>query len=67
MAFLNKYGDNWDIIQLAGVYTNLKDTETDYIKKVNSASTSSAYIINRHFAETLKKDLNNSLIQWKKT
>ena len=65
-GFLNKYGDNWDIIQLASVYTNLKDTETDYIKKVNSASTSSAYIINRHFAETLKKDLNNSLILMEK-
>ena len=60
-GFLNKYGDDWDIIQLASVYTNLKDTDTDYIKKVNSASTSSAYIINRHFAETLKKDLKSSL------
>mgnify|MGYP001346774047 CR=1 FL=1 len=65
-GFLNKYGDDWDIIQLASVYTNLKDTDTDYIKKVNSASTSSAYIINRHFAETLRNDLKNSLVLMEK-
>ena len=59
--FLSNYGDDWDIIQLASFYTSLKDTEIDYIKKVNKASTSSAYIINRPFAETLQNDLKNSL------
>jgi GR25 family glycosyltransferase involved in LPS biosynthesis len=59
--FFNEYKDDWDIIQLASVYTNLKDTNKDYIKKVNRASTSSAYIINRKFAETLRTDLKNSL------
>lgn len=65
-GFLNKYGDDWDIIQLASVYTNLKDTDTDYIKKVNSASTSSAYIINLPFANTLKNDLKNALVLMEK-
>ena len=65
-GFLNKYGDDWDIIQLASVYTNLKDTDTDYIKKVNKASTSSAYIINRPFANTLKNDLKNALVLMEK-
>ena len=59
--FLHEYKDDWDIIQLASVYTKLKDTDKDYIKKVNQASTSSAYIINRNFAETLKQDLTKSL------
>lgn len=65
-GFFNTYGDDWDIIQLASVYTNLKDTNTEYIKKVNKASTSSAYIINRHFAETLKNDLKNALVLMEK-
>ena len=46
---------------MASFYTSVKDTEIDYIKKVNKASTSSAYIINRPFAETLQNDLKNSL------
>lgn len=60
-TFLSKYNDNWDVIQLASVYVNLSKTDLEDIKKVNSASTSSAYIINREFAEALRKDLKNSL------
>ena len=59
--FLHEYKDDWDVIQLASVYTKLKDTNKDYIKKVNQASTSSAYLINRNFAEILKADLSKSL------
>jgi GR25 family glycosyltransferase involved in LPS biosynthesis len=60
-GFFEKYGDNWDMIQLASVYTTLDDTNNKFIKKVKKASTSSAYIINRPFAELLLKDLKNSL------
>jgi glycosyl transferase family 25 len=60
-TFFKEYNDNWDIIQLASVYTTLDDTKVDYIKKVNKASTSSAYIINRPFAKTLLMDLQQSL------
>jgi len=60
-AFLSHYKDDWDMIQLASVYTNLKDSNIDYIKDVNSASTSSAYIINLEFATILRDDLKESL------
>ena len=59
--FFKEYKDDWDIIQLASHYTSLKDDRVEYIKKVNRASTSSAYLINRKFAEKLLKDLQDSL------
>jgi GR25 family glycosyltransferase involved in LPS biosynthesis len=64
--FLSEYKDNWDIIQLASVYTNLNETNIDFIKKVNKASTSSAYIINQSFAKALLTDLEISLELMKK-
>ena len=64
--FLSEYKNNWDIIQLASVYTNVNDTNVDFIKKVNRASTSSAYIINKPFAKELLTDLNISLELMKK-
>jgi GR25 family glycosyltransferase involved in LPS biosynthesis len=64
--FLSEYKNNWDIIQLASVYTNVNDTNIDFIKKVNRASTSSAYIINKPFAKELLTDLNISLELMKK-
>ena len=65
-TFFKKYGDNWDIIQLASHYNNLNDTNIDYIKKVNRSSTSSAYIINRHFVEKLLATLKESLYKLNK-
>tara|TARA_B100001093_G_C26748753_1_gene980093 strand:- start:700 stop:1455 length:756 start_codon:yes stop_codon:yes gene_type:complete len=59
--FFDEYKDNWDIIQLASVYTTHDETNNKDIKRVKRASTSSAYIINRPFAELLLKDLKNSL------
>lgn len=59
--FFDLYKDNWDIIQLASVYTSLKDTKKDNIKKVEKASTASAYIINQKFAPILLADLEGSL------
>lgn len=65
-SFFNKYNDSWDIIQLASVYNNTKDTDIEFIKKVNRASTSSAYIINNKFAKVLLNDLENSLTKMEK-
>jgi hypothetical protein len=59
--FFDMYKDDWDIIQLASVYTSLKDTKKDNIKKVEKASTASAYIINHKFAPILLADLEGSL------
>lgn len=64
--FFSEYKDNWDIIQLASVYTSLDETKVDFIKKVNKASTSSAYIINQSFAKALLTDLEISLELMKK-
>ena len=59
--FFKEYNDNWDMVQLASVYTTLEETNNLSIKKVKKASTSSAYIINRPFAEILLEDLKGSL------
>ena len=59
--FFKMYKDNWDIIQLASVYTTVNDSKLKDVKKVEKASTSSAYIINKKFAKILLKDLESSL------
>jgi glycosyl transferase, family 25 len=59
--FLKDYTDDWDVIQLASGYVSTEDTDNDDVKKVNHSSTSSAYIINRHFAPILLDDLETSL------
>lgn len=63
--FLNKY-TNFDIIQLTTVHNKLKDIQDSHIKKVNSATTSSGYIILNHFFDTLIKDLKEALQKMKK-
>merc|ERR1712196_294887 len=51
--FLQHFKDDWDVIQLTTVNKNLKKLDdrniNTHIKKVISASTSSAYIIQKHF------------------
>ena len=63
--FLNKY-TNFDIIQLTTVHNELKDIEDTHIKKVNSAVTSSGYIILNHFFDTVIKDLKEALQKMEK-
>jgi glycosyl transferase, family 25 len=58
--FLKKYKD-WDIIQLTAGYKNLENIDDTNIKKVNSATTSSCYIIKDKFYNILLNDLNESL------
>lgn len=76
--FLENYDNNWDMIQLTAVYKKLKDVDNiqdnDFIKKVEWASTSSAYIIQNHFYDNLLDNLKESLSKmetqmenWKKT
>ena len=59
-TFLNDKKDDWDIVQLASVYVKTHDSEKDY-KKVQRASTSSAYLINRDFVSSLLAELTGSL------
>lgn len=58
--FLKEQKNDWDIVQLASVYVKTKDSEKDY-KKVERASTSSAYLINLDFVKTLLNELESSL------
>ena len=58
-AFLKKY-PNFDLVQLTAGYKTLEDINDSNVKKVKSATTSSAYIINKNFYNKLLKDLNDS-------
>jgi|TARA_B110001469_G_C9608711_1_gene302736 glycosyl transferase, family 25 len=57
--FLKTY-PKYDIVQLTTVYKSLKDINDKHVKKVEKASTSSAYIINKRFYNKLLDDLNES-------
>lgn len=59
--FFNNFNDKWDVIQLSSVYLKSKNTTQKGINRVESASTSSAYIINKPFVNTLLNNLNKSL------
>jgi len=62
--FLKNFGKNWDVIQLSSVYIDLKNIENiSDVKKVNSATTSSAYIIQKHFYNNLINTLKESVIK----
>ena len=59
--FLDYFSGDWDIIQLTAHYNSLKDIDSlDDIKKVNRASTSSAYIIQRHFYDKLINNITEA-------
>lgn len=58
--FLDEQKEDWDIVQLASVYVKTDDSDKDY-KKVQRASTSSAYLINKGFVPKLLENLEESL------
>tara|TARA_B100000989_G_scaffold253640_1_gene202123 strand:+ start:1153 stop:1950 length:798 start_codon:yes stop_codon:yes gene_type:complete len=57
--FLQKY-HNFNVIQFSTVHNTLNDINDEHVKKVEKASTSSAYILNSNFYDKLLEDLNNS-------
>lgn len=73
--FLSDYKENWDVIMLTTVTNNLETIDNrDYIKNVNRATTSSGYIILKHFydklIEKLKfclKKMEEEMNEWSKT
>lgn len=58
--FLKIFKGNWDVIQLTAHYKKLDNINIKDIKKVNSASTSSAYIIQNHFYDKLIDNITQS-------
>lgn len=65
--FLNNFKNKWDVIQLTTVYKKIDDIEhIEDIKKVQRASTSSAYIINSNFYDKLINTLNESVYNMEK-
>lgn len=73
--FLSDYKENWDVIMLTTVHKNLEKIDNrDYIKNVNSATTSSGYIIQKHFYDKLiekfkfcLKKMEEEMNKWSKT
>lgn len=57
--FLKMY-PNFNVIQFTTVHKHLRDINDKNVKKVDSASTSSAYILNSNFYDKLLNDLNES-------
>jgi glycosyl transferase family 25 len=47
-------GDSWDVLNLArGFHQDFKDTNVKYVQKVFDVSTTSGFVVNRHFYNTL--------------
>jgi glycosyl transferase family 25 len=47
-------GESWDVLNLArGYHQDCKDTHVKYVQKVFDVSTTSGFVVNRHFYKTL--------------
>ena len=51
---------DFDIVQLSGNHIQLHNCECKYLKKVTDSQTTSAYIINKNFANTLLNNFRES-------
>ena len=53
--FLTQFpGDSWDVLNLArGFHQDFMDTHVKYVQKVFDVSTTSGFLVNRHFYNTL--------------
>ena len=60
-TFFKNYSNNWDIIQLTSGHKTLEDINDRDIKRVKSATTSSAYLINNDFVPKLLDDFKEAL------
>lgn len=58
--FLNKYKD-FDVIMLTTINKTFEDIDDKHIKKVNSATSPTAYIVCKHFYNSLINDLETAL------
>ena len=65
--FLSFFKNKWDVIQLTASYNDLKKIkELKEFKKVNSAMTSSGYIIQKHFYDKLINNLQQAVLKMEK-
>lgn len=58
--FLEKKGDNWDVIKLSTAYISSEPTDMKDIYKIKESSTSSGYIVNKKFYNILLKEYYKS-------
>jgi GR25 family glycosyltransferase involved in LPS biosynthesis len=72
--FYKKFENNWDVFMLSTYWTEMIDTDIDFIKKLIYGTTFTSYIVNDHyidkFIENLKegrKLLYDEVEQWKIT
>ena len=56
--FFNNFANNsWDVVNLSrGAYQDLVDIGFDFVSKVNHVSTTSGYLVNRHFCDKLMEN-----------
>jgi glycosyl transferase family 25 len=52
-CFLQNFKNNWDVFMLATIWTNQLNTHIDCIKKIITGTTTSGYIVNSNYIETL--------------
>ena len=58
--FLKKYENNWDVFMLSTYWKELLDTDVDFIKKLIWGTTTTAYIVNGHYIDTLLTNYKES-------
>lgn len=61
----NIHGNDWDVLQLASHHKKIKPSNSR-LKPVIHATTSSGYIIQKHFYQNLINDLNQSIYKMQK-
>ena len=60
--FLEKMGNNWDVLHLCSVFVNADKVEDlDIAKKVNHATGGIGYIVNNHFYDKLQNNIQLSI------
>ena len=51
--FLQTHDKNWDVFMLSTYWTDMADTELDFIKKLIWGTTFTSYIVNEHYIDKL--------------
>ena len=70
--FLKKYENNWDVFMLSTYWTEMMDTDIDFIKKLVWGTTFTGYIVNEQYIDAFinnlkegKQLLYEEVEQWK--
>ena len=57
--FLKKYENNWSVFMLSTYWTEMMDTDIDFIKKLLWGTTLTGYIVNEQYIDTLLDNLKD--------